>query len=46
VGPITMWVISTTRTPVNGRPCVLNGVSRGSLKLGFVGQISLPSAIC
>jgi hypothetical protein len=29
VGPITMWVISMTRTPVNGRSGVLIGVSQG-----------------
>jgi hypothetical protein len=27
VGPITMWVISTTRTPVSGRFGVVMGVS-------------------
>ena len=30
VGPITMWVISTTRTPVSGRFGVVMGVSVAS----------------
>jgi hypothetical protein len=30
LGPITMWVISTTRTPVSGKSCVVIGVSLAS----------------
>jgi len=43
LGPITIWVISTTRTPDSGRLGVLMGVSRYASQRRLGSDIRLPS---